>query len=401
MSTADRDGDGTAGEPPDVAERLRGASFVRIVARGDGDGVAAAGVLARALADLGTPFQVATARTAAARADRIERAAGRAGDDEPTVAVGDPGTAPTDVLRPDAGADPATPDSVAAWRVARDLVDDPADGLALAGAVAAGVTPGADGTAPALERAREAGLGRRPGVAVPVADLADGLAHSTLVHAPFSGAPERARSALADAGVDPGADDADAEVGRRVASLVAVEATGHEAATPGSADAVERALRPAVPGERFHTLGGEADVLDAVARAAPGTAVALALGRDVKDAALSAWRDHAARAHSTVRAATTARYDGLLAARVDASDAPVGTAVRLLAAYRSPEPAALVVGPGRGGAAAPGGDVDVGHAIRSAADAVGGRADGTPRRAYAEFGADPTEFIAAFREALS
>jgi hypothetical protein len=393
MSTADPE-PSAAGDPTDVATRLSGASFVRVVARADGDGVAAAGVLARALSSVDTPFQVSAARTVETRTERVERAATHAGDDEVTVLVG--GAAAPDAVRLDAADGPA---SVAAWRVAREVGEDADPVLALAGAVAAGVTPGAGGTAPVLEAARESGLGRRPGVAVPTRDLADGLAHSTLVHAPFSGDVERARSALAEVGVDPEG-DAGPERGRTAASLVAIEVAGHGDATPGAAESVERALRPAVPGDRFRTLGGYADVLDAVARERPGTAVALALGRDVRDPALSAWRDHASRAHSAVRAASTGRYDGLFAARVDAESVPVGTVARLLGAHRSPEPVTLVVAGGRAGAVAEE-PADLGRAMRSVAGALDGRADGTPRRAYAEFeDADPTAVVAEFREAI-
>jgi hypothetical protein len=392
MSTADHE-PSAGGDPTAVATRVSDASFVRIVARADGDGVAAAGVLARALSSVDTPFQVSAARTVEARTERVDRAATHAGDDEVTVLVG--GAAAPEAVRIDEGG----PASVAAWRVAREVSDDADPVLALAGAVAAGVTPGSDGSAPVLEAARESGLGRRPGVAVPTADLADGLAHSTLVHAPFSGDVERAHSALAEVGVDPEG-EAGPERGRTVASLVAIEAAGDEAATPGAADAVERALRPAVPGGPFRTVGGYADVLDAVAREKPGTALALALGREVRDPALSTWRDHATRAHGAVRTASTGRYDGLFAARVDAEDVPVGTVARLLSAYRSPEPVTLVVADGQAGAVAED-PADLGRAMRSVAGSVDGRADGTPRRAYAEFeGTDPTTVVAAFREAL-
>jgi hypothetical protein len=392
MSTADPDAT-AANDPDEVAARLSSASFARIVARADGDGVAATGVLARALASAEVPFQAATARTVEGRTERIDRAATHAGDDEVTVLVG--GAAAPDAVRLDERDGPA---SVAAWEVAREVGDaDPV--LALAGGVAAGSMPGDDGTAPILEAARETGLGRRPGVAVPTADLADGLAHSTLVHAPFSGDVERVREALDGAGIDPGG-ESDPERGRSVASLVAIEAVGHEAATPGAARAVERVLRPAVPGGPFRTVGGYADVLDGVARKRPGTALALALGREVREPALSAWRDHASRAHSAVRAASTGRYDGLFAARIDADPVPVGTVARLLGAYRSPEPVTLAVAGDRAAAVADT-PADLGRTMRSVAGAVDGRADGTPGRAYAEFeGTEPTTVVAEFREAL-
>jgi len=416
------DGDRRAASVPDAAARLDGSSFVRILARADGDGVAAAGVLARTLSGLGTPFQVSVARTAPEIADRTERATERAREDEQTVVVG-PATA-GQAVQVDRRAE--APASVVAWQVARDLDGDahPPAALALAGAFAAGVTPGSAGTAPVLAAARADGLGRRPGVATPTADLPDGLAHSTLVHAPVSGDPERVRETLADLGLDRSDSEGglDPERAREVASLVALETVGHEDATSRAGTAIERALRPAAGGScPFHTLGGYADVLRAVVRESPGTAVALALGRDVRDVALSAWRERARRAHEAVRAATTARYDGLVVARLDAdtgadteagtsesvsgsgtqAPVPVETVARLLWAYRSPEPVVLAVADDRAGAYA-GEDVAVGRAMGAAAESVGGRAGGTPRRAYVAFdGGNRTAFVAAVREELA
>ncbi|MFC7323832.1 exonuclease RecJ, partial [Halorubrum rutilum] len=162
---------------------------------------------------------------------------------------------------------------------------------------------------------------RRPGVAIPTADLADGLAASTLVRTPYSGDTEGARAALAELGLPAELDD---DARRRLASLVAVDVADADGAIARAASAVERALRPyeavgdAAP---FETVGGYADVLDALAREAPGTGVALALaadpGDDLATAALDAWRSHGLAAHRALDAATTGRYDGCVVVRAD------------------------------------------------------------------------------------
>ncbi|WP_121822822.1 exonuclease RecJ [Halostella salina] len=393
MSTTGR----TATAAPDaVAATLREAPFVRILAAADGDSVAASGVVARAL---DCPFQVSVTRTAAERERRVAAVA----DDHPsdaaaTLVVGDDADGPALAGR-------ETPASVTAADVARELGASPDPVLALAGVVAAGEMPGAGESASLLAAAEDRGLvERRPGVAVPTADLTDGLAHTTLVHADFSGDPTAAGAALADLDLPA---ERDETARRAVASLVAIAASGGDDTPPRAAAAAERALRPyATPESPFATLGGYADVLATAAEAAPGTAVALALGHDARDGALTAWRDAAERAHRALREATTGRYDGLFVARYDA--APVATTARLLRDFRSPEPVALVVGDGEAAAAAVD-DRTIGAAMRAGADAVGGEAGGDGHTGYARFdpdeddGAaspDTKEFIAAFRGAL-
>jgi hypothetical protein len=351
---------GLSVDPAATAARLREAAFVRLVARPDGDAMAATSLLAAGLRAAGTPFQ-ARVRTGAPTNDDP--------DDAVTVAVGG---------RPAAGdgADTAgvrlpageTPASVAAHAVAAELDAAPSPLPALAGAVAAGTTPGTDGTAPLLEAAERTGaVERRPGVAVPVEDLADGLAHATLVRGPFSGDPDRARDRLA---LD---DDATSDDERRqIASLVAVDAATAPDAPPSAADAVERLLRPyATPTAPFATLGGWADILSALANERPGVGVALGLGDDggydPRPTALSAWRAHGRAVHDLLDDGTTERYDGLFVVRVDGTS--VGrarTAARLVRDFRSPEPAALVVGEAVAAVAAP-----TDETVAAMADALG------------------------------
>ncbi|WP_434530974.1 hypothetical protein ACODNH_04440 [Haloarcula sp. NS06] len=359
-----------ATSPGDLAGSLREAAFVRLVSDATGEALAATGLLARALND--TPFQASVVRPF--------EDPDRTTETDITVAIGR--TQPTaDITLTDRAA-------ATAFETARKLgTADPA--LALAGTVAAGDV---DGTV--AEAAEQAGLDQRPGVAVPGTDLADGLAHSTLFVAPFSGDADAARATLAELDISldgpPSADDH-----RRLASLVALTVTTD--APPRAADAVQRALRPTAGGP-FETVGGYADVLDAVAREQPGTAVALALGHEaVRDDALAAWQTHATRAHEAVSEATTGRYDGLFVARGDAM--PTGTVARLFADFRAPEPVTLVVTDDRAAARATDGR-DVAETMHAAVETVGGDTVGTGDRAHARFDVSTADFIEAFREAV-
>src|SRR6056297_651414 len=154
-----------------VATEVADAPFVRVVARASGDAVAAAGLLGRVLAARGTPFQVSVGRTVADRTRRVEDAA--SGD--VTVVVGE--SSASDALHLDPDDEPA---SVAAWRLAGELGATADSVLALVGVAAAGVTPGAGSSARLVESAEAGGrVDRRPGVAGPVDDVVDVLAHST------------------------------------------------------------------------------------------------------------------------------------------------------------------------------------------------------------------------------
>ena len=383
-----------ADDAGEVAAALREAPFVRVVAAANGDALAASGVLARACRERSTPFQV--------RVDPIPDPTPGEGDD---LVVG-VGAAGGDVAL--AGADPA---SLVAAAAVRELGVDPDPMLALAG-VAATDRPLDSGDAAALlDAARErTAVERRSGLATPTPDLADGLAHSTLVSAPVSGDPETAREALSRLDLPSEPTDEDR---RRLASWLAIEAT---ASSARATEAVERALRPhATPDARFATIEGFGDALDAVARERPGTGVALAIrdGGPVA-ATLDAWRGHARAVHETLTAATTGRYDGVFVARVDEADpGRLGTVARLCRDFQSPEPVVLVVGGAAtaagsdGAAAAAAASVDdarLADATREAVRAVDadGTSAGDARRATARFDADEevSRFITAFREAL-
>jgi hypothetical protein len=389
MSTADR----TESTPvvSDVVAACREAGLVRLVGTADGDALAAVGVLARALRGAEIPFQ--------ASVQRVPRV-GCATDADATVTVGLEGG---DVSL----TDPVV--SVPAYAAALELDAEAADPvLALAGSVAAGAVPGDDG----LGLLEDAALSRRPGVAVPCADLVDGLAHSTLFHAHFSGDVAATEAALSDLDLPDGGDaeeggdgagagdgsengDLDDSARRRVASFLALSVVRDGSSR--AAESVRRALRPHVGGP-FETVGGFADVLDAVARERPGTGVALALGHDVGGSALEAWRTHGQRAHEALASADTGRYDGLFVVR---TDGPVETVARLARDYRAPEPVTLAIGDGETAAA---GDRDVTRPLRAALStfevetAVAGR--GQSAYARLDNGIEPETLVTAFREAL-
>jgi hypothetical protein len=377
-----------------VASTLQSAGFVRLVPTATGDALAAAGLLSRALRGVDVPFQV--------RVDLLG-AKPPATDEGVLVAVGAERPGADVTLAPSVG----SAVSHRAYDVASTLSgEEPDPVLALAGVVAGGAHPGSVAGA-VLDRAEAAGsVERRPGIAIPTADVVDGLAHSTLFHAPVSGDPDAVRSAIGSLAT------ADGErAGTELASFVALAVAGDDESTPRSADAVERALRPyATPDGPTATVGGLADVLNAVARERPGTAVALALGHGGTDAALEAWRTHARTVHTALRASHTGRYDGVFAVRSDVGadeDARaagrLGTLARLARDFRSPEPLVVALGEGVAAVSATeSGASDAAEAIASEF-ATGERAawTGTPTEAVVRFDPDAADadVIAAIREA--
>ncbi|WP_396613014.1 exonuclease [Haloferax sp. S1W] len=358
----------------DAAAVLREATFVRLRVYASGAAVAAAGVLGRALRTRNIPFRI-----------RATDAPEPAANDDVAVAVG---LSETDR---DLELDPR--DAVS---VTRELGVDPDPAVALAGLHAAGVSPEDDSEL--MDAATGAGIESRPGVAVPTGDLADGIAHSTLVHAPVSADREAAQAMLAELSL-PAELDADAH--RRVASLVAIEATGGEA-TPRATTAVERALHPhATPDGPFETVGGFADVLDATVKEAPGTAVALALGHDVRETALDAWRDHAQATHAALREASTGRYESLYVLSCDlSSPGRLATVARLARDFRSPEPTVLAVGAGAAALVSTG-PAGLDEQLAAAATELGdASATGSKQEATITFdpAVDSADVVAAVRE---
>ena len=405
-----------------VAATVREASFLTLLSGTDGDAIAAAGLLAGAARTAGIPFQV---RSTDDPDGLLSAGLPNDGPDDRTLLVGRESAIADASLAGTATTADGEPASAAAYRTALELGDDPDPVLALAGAIAAGAVPGDDGTAAILERAKERDrLERRPGVGLPVRELADGLAHSVQFLAPFSGDLDWAGEALDQWGLPTDADASALATDQqeRVASLLAIEVATADGAIPEAATAIETALRPYATDGPFETLAGYAEVLDVLARERPGTAIAIALDRDdrerpedseqsthLHESALEAWRDHARRTHRAIDAATTGRYDGSLLARVDADPAVLPTIARLICDYRSPEPVVVVIqqgADGSGGAAAgarrdPGTrGATLGEAFTGAAAEFDGTGSGTTTSATASFDGDPTEFAAAVREQL-
>ncbi|MEY7850879.1 exonuclease [Natrarchaeobius sp. A-rgal3] len=376
MSTDGRSTDASA------AFDVESANFVQLVTRADGDALAASGLVARALAGRGTPFQVTVTGTVTERTRRVRTMADEsASARDLTLAVG-----AVDADVPRLGA-PDRPATLAAVDLVCNLDTEPDPVLALAGLVSAGVDPGAGESEWILETARERGLvDRRPGVAVPTRDPVDGIAHSTRLSAPWSGDPDAARAALeaVDVAVDSVA-DLDGDDRRAIGSLVALDAVGAEGAVATAAESVERILRPyATPEGPFETVGGYADVLEAIARSEPGTGAALAMGHDAREPTLAAWREHGRSAHRALAAASTGRYDGLSVVGID--DGPVETVARIVAAYRAPEPAVLAIGSGEAAIATHGRESIAATVERVARDL----ADATPDSSESREGDEPS-----------
>lgn len=371
-----------------LAPAVESAGFVRVLARADGDALAASGLLARALAARGTPYQVSVGATVADRAARLETGGA---SDALTVVVGDgPGSGHR--LAPEG---PATPRAC-------DLVDDldvePEPILALAGAAAAGIDPDEfDGALARLrETAREEGtIESRPGIATPT-EAADGLAHTTSCRGPWSGDPDAAESLVAAAGGDP----------KTAASAVAIDAVGGDDASRRAASAIEGVLRPRriADDPPFATVEGYADVLRALARDSPGLGVALVAGDPglVCEEALEIWREHGRRVHAAVGRATTRRYDGLVVLESEA-DGAIESVARLAADYRSAEPAVLAIDAEGGEAALATAEArPLAEVLGAVAEEIGAGNDYDvgPRRGFLRFEGDRETVVTAVRRAL-
>jgi len=372
MNATDRREEGTTPGDDGLAVTVREASLCHLLVTADGDAIAAAATLAAACDAVGTPYHVSTVRTRA----ELERRVATVDDDARTVAIG--------AENPDTHAIVDPPVSVRASEVASDLGAVPDPEPVLAGIVAAGTDP-ADVAPDLLNRADAEPT---VGVAIPTDDFADGLAHTTLAHADFSGEREAVSAELDRLGEDPDP--------RAVASLLSLATVGAEGASERAAVAVERAIHPYRIEEPFATVGGYADVLSALSGRSPGLALALAMTGEGRQVALPAWRERALRTHEAIRSADTARYDGLVVACVDGPVAPVA---RLIRDFRAPEPVVLAASEDEAAIAAI--DRDVAEVVETAAKAVSGSGLGGGRRGYARFAAAERDaFVEAVREAL-
>lgn len=310
----------------DVAATIRDQLLVQIGVRADAASLAASGILAHACRGAGTAFHVSTVRTVAECEEWRETTDPEAG--LLTLGIDENGSQDESLVR------------VAAATAHRLEVPVPA-GLVVAGGLADGYHP-SELDAPGVELD---GIHQRLGLGIPIDDPVAGLAYSTLIHGPFSGSPEAVGDLLPD---DDGADRlGDDEKG--VASVVALESLGVDAASTRAAHGLEAVLNPHVGAGPFVTVEGYADVLGVLATSQPGLGVGLALGADIHEAAVGAWQDTAKLAHQGVREADTARYDGVMVAQ---TSGPVELVARLMRDYRSPEPVVLALNDGIAGIAA-------------------------------------------------
>lgn len=378
MSTADH----AATDRPvsDVVSELDGAQFVQFVTAPDGDALAATGVLAQGLS---IPFQARVARTTTgvSEADVTVTLGRRGGDISIT----------------------ARPLSARAVEITRARSNESETGLtqplgvlALAGIIAA--EREIDDYTDVFERSLE--IDDRPGVAIPTTDPVDGLAHTTLAHAPFSGDPEATAEALS--GIGETEDDAKSRV--QAASMLTVSVVD-EPDTHAST-AIERAVHPPVVESDescpFATLAGYADVLDALARSSPGEGLALALGHTSPEDALGRWREHARIVHKGVRTAELDRYPECVVADLTGVPAStVETIARLIREYRSPEPVVLATADNVVVATAQTRARDVRTPLADAASAVETEATVTGHGRYANAPIEPEDAVVnAFREAI-
>ena len=338
--------------PPDAApdtlgvtaNAIESAQFVHIRTAPTGDAIAAACVLVSGLEQRSIPYHVRIVRGY----EEIETDPnlGRDtpdDDDDLTVSIGRPQSDTQHVLPP-AGSDRSA--SVASATLLRELGIEPDPVRALAGVVAAGDLPGENGSGPLVDAALQQGrVIQRPGIGRATHDLADGIAHSTLFHADFSGDPTAVSAILASLDLPAEVDDAG---WTRLASRVAIEATSGAHADVTS-PALDRVLRPhETPNGPLATIEGLGDVLETVSSAQPGVALAYALSPEheaLRTTALDCWRSESQAAHTAIRSAHTSRYDGLVVVRAMVDRPSVlSTVARIIAETRSPEPAVLAIG---------------------------------------------------------
>ena len=264
------------GAPADLASQVRGADLVRVVSRADGDGLAAAAILGRACADQDLPRHVSVSPSREAATARLEESG--AG-----IALGFDG--PDGFCSEDSAA-------LCAYETAVALGANPDPGLALAGAVAAGVPP----KGPALEAAEEQGIERRAGLSVPTTDVTTGLAYTGLLHADFSGDEEATSAFLEDLDL---ADPRDTQSHKTLASAVAMEVTDGPTGKQ-AIESLQRALGPLESPGPFETVGGYADVLGAAASLDPGKGLVALLGSIDEDRLLDLWQTYGATLHEAV-----------------------------------------------------------------------------------------------------
>lgn len=361
MSTTDPpERESTPADTPHVST-IDEAAYCVLFARPDTDALVAASLVAAARHAYGKHFQVSVVRTPQELADRLH-----ATDDTATsIAIGPESTDIPSVSR--------RPLSRWGYEVASKMGAEPDPLLTLAGLAATDMDPGED----AQDILEDTDLEPAPGVAVPTSDIVDGLTHMTLVHAAFSGNLDQTSEALADLGEDPSS--------TTVASFLGLSIAGSDSVPDRAATAIERAIRPYRTSHRFQTLGGYADVLSALAREAPGLAIALAFDRGDADRALSIWRERAVEVHAAVRDADCVQKKDITVARVDGPLEPTASLLRDFKASKS-----TVVAVSGENVAIAGTAPTVGDSFEMAVSEVGGSGFGRGLEGYANV--PPSEF---------
>lgn len=356
----------TEGRPADNddAERLATAEFVRLVVAPSADAIAAAGILARALDGRTIPYHASIATTGSTEAV----------DEALVVAVGTGAASDADHR--------LTPGRAAldAARLVRAAGTEPAPGLVTACAITTGL---------GYRSEVDGALERTPGLGVAVPDVADGLAHTTLVHGPFSGEPNAATQFL---------EGMDVQDDRRIASTVALATIAGAPTTTRVGEALTRFLRPVrTPDGPFSTAPGTADVLDVLAATDPGLALAIVCGHTpARESALERWREEASEIHHRLATADPVRHPGLVV--LEAKNAAVAPLARLLRDARSVVPTAAVIADGQiAVASATHESTDIAAALADHTRALVHHGDG---RLSAELTAGREPTISSLREAV-
>ena len=238
-------------------ERLVTAPFVHLIPAPTVDALAATAILVRMLEHLETPYHV-TRRREPVPTDEFGLAIGMRRDD-------------VSLALPPAEA------TVQAAAIGRTIGAPAPSQWVPVGTTFTPKEP------PATEQPRVLGL--------PKPDDPAMLAASTLVHGPFSGDELAADHLFTET-----------SNGRDRATLVALATLQGGRPTPNLADGIiQLASARATPDGPFATTTGTADVLDVLADADPGLAVALVCGYESSiGTAITTWRDQAAAIHAVV-----------------------------------------------------------------------------------------------------
>lgn len=291
---ATTDGSSGLSGSDEEASRLATASFVQLRASPSVDGLIAAGLLRDVLETRRIPYKFA-----------VSMAPAESSGDALTVWTGTQ-SIPRDGIHLEAGA--ATEKAA---ELMASLGRDPEPERVAIGTVFTETSPHGFGDP-------------QPGLGLPVEDPRDGLAHSTLVHASYSGDVETVDAVL---------ENANNLEDREIASLVALTSLEDPGLPPMAGEAIQRLLGPtAIEWGPYPTVEGTADVLDVLAETDPGVALALACGQASGSVSvLEQWRSTARDIHESLRNLTLEGPEGLAVLEVD--HAAVAVTARLLRAF--------------------------------------------------------------------